>query len=288
MNIKRALPWQLKLAIKIILSRLPVGYYFWQRLGLFKLGAMEEPELALKIFNARFSGICFAERAQGFTALELGPGDTLFSALIASGYGAGECYLVDVGRFARRDMRAYGKMLCTLEKHGLCVPHIHDATTLDDLLRMTNTHYLTRGLESLKSIPDCSVDFIWSSAVLEHIRAVDFVDTLYELRRVIRPTGVCSHWVDLKDHLGDALNNLRFPAKVWECELMASSGFYTNRIRYKQMLRHFETSGFEVEVRHVDRWHNLPTPRSKFSPDFNKLADDDLLVSSFDVILRPR
>ena len=41
---------------------------------------------------------------------------------------------------------------------------------------------------------------------------------------MIRPGGLCSHVVDLKDHLGGALNNLRFSQRVWESRTMAGSG----------------------------------------------------------------
>lgn len=96
-----------------------------------------------------------------------------------------------------------------------------------------------------------SIDFIWSQAVLEHIRKSEFLDTMLELHRILRPNGVCSHVVDLKDHLGGALNNLRFSEKLWESNFMASSGFYTNRIRYSEMLDIFHQAGFSVEVVNV-------------------------------------
>jgi len=72
------LPWQLKIAAKIVLSRLPLSYRAWSRLRLFRHGAMDDPSSALEIFREHFnrSGI-----ARGFTMLELGPGDSLASAV---------------------------------------------------------------------------------------------------------------------------------------------------------------------------------------------------------------
>jgi len=46
---------------------------------------------------------------------------------------------------------------------------------------------------------------------------------------------MCSHRVDLRDHFGSALNNLRFSDKKWELDWIANSGFYTNRIRLQEM-----------------------------------------------------
>jgi hypothetical protein len=60
--------------------------------------------------------------------------------------------------------------------------------------------------------------------------------------------------------------------------LLADAGFYTNRLRYSQMLGIFKKAGFEIEVVHVGRWQKLPIPREKLAPEFWKLTDDDLLT----------
>lgn len=67
-----------------------------------------------------------------------------------------------------------------------------------------------------------------------------------ELGRVLKPDGICVHRVDLNDHLGGCLNNLRFTDAIWESVLFRESGFYANR----------------------------------------RLTDEDLLVSGFDLVLR--
>jgi hypothetical protein len=68
---------------------------------------------------------------------------------------------------------------------------------------------------------------------------------------------------------------------------MAESGFYTNRIQFAEMLGLFEGAGFEPEVVQVDRWNELPTPRAKLAKEFHGVADDELRVYGFDVILKP-
>jgi predicted SAM-dependent methyltransferase len=138
----------------------------------------------------------------------------------------------------------------------------------------------------LRAIPDTSVDFVWSQAVLEHIRLHEFDEMLAELHRIVRPGGILSHRIDLKDHLGGALNNMRIPGRFWEAEWMARSGFYTNRITFKNMIHRFELAGFKVDILHTDRWDRLPTPRQKMAAEFSAIPDDELLVSGFDVLLR--
>jgi len=285
---KTLVPWQLKIAAKIALSRLPVSHRLWRRVGLFEHGAMDQPEYAYVMFRRHFDRASFPRRTGGFVALELGPGDSLFSALIARAFGAAGSYLVDVGDLALRDVEPYQAMADYLAERGLPVPDAAQFSSLDELLAACGAQYLTAGLASLRNLPDQSVDFVWSQAVLEHIRKTDFLDTMRELRRVLRDDGVCSHRVDLKDHLGGALNHLRFSERVWESEWMAGSGFYTNRIRYSEMLRLFEQAGFAVEVVSVDRWDSLPTPRARLAGGFRELPDDELCVAGFDVVLRPR
>lgn len=68
---------------------------------------------------------------------------------------------------------------------------------------------------------------------------------------------------------------------------MARSGFYTNRIRYSDMLNRFKSAGFNVEVSRIDKWKSLPIERNKMYGEYKMLPDTDLLVSGFDVILRP-
>lgn len=235
MNVKRFLPWQAKLTAKILLRQLPVGYRFWQRLNLFAFGDMQRPEYALSVFAKHFERTTFPNKGGGFTVLEIGPGDTLFSALIAHAYGAAQCYLLDVGRFARPDLAPYRAMSAELSRRGLPAPMLIGVESLDSLLAICNGHYLVDGVRSLKQLPDQSVDFIYSQAVLEHIRLCNFQGMMNETRRVLAPGGICSHRIDLTDHLGGALNNLRFSARFWESEFMYRYGTYTNRIRYAEI-----------------------------------------------------
>jgi hypothetical protein len=117
------------------------------------------------------------------------------------------------------------------------------------------------------------------------VRRNQFVATLRELRRVQRPGGVASHCVPIKDIIGGKLNDLRFSKRIWESSFMANSRFYTNRLRYMELLRLFRQSGFESEVVREIRWKTLPTPRRKMAKEFALLSEEDLQVSEFHVLL---
>jgi SAM-dependent methyltransferase len=246
---------------------------------------MHHADYALRVFQQRFarSGNL---TGRGFAALELGPGDSLASAVIAAAYGATHTYLVDAGAFASSDIQVYRDTARYLRTQGLEPPDLDQVADVDGVLRASRASYSTRGLQGLREIPSASVDFIWSQAVLEHVRKREFLETMRECRRILKRGGVCSHQIDLRDHLGGALNNLRFGERVWESEVFAKSGFYTNRISFSQMLALFEQAGFVVEVSTVRRWAALPTPRKRLAQEFITVSDDELCVSGFEVLLR--
>jgi len=285
--LKNSLPWFLKIAAKIIFSRIPASYAIWQRMDLFKHGEMENPSYAFSIYETHYTRVDFPRKGNGFVSLELGPGDSLFSALISSSYGGSASYLVDVGSYAVENIERYNMMAKFLRSKNMQVPFLQDCENLEGYLRACNARYLIDGISSLRKIPDSSVDFIWSNAVLEHIRKDSFLPMLCELRRVLRSDGVCSHRVDLKDHLSGALNNLRFNEKIWESDFFARSGFYTNRIRYSEMIELFNKAGFSSHIINVDSWPCLPTPIHRLSALYKRFPEEELCKSGFDVILRP-
>lgn len=286
MGLGRFLPWWGIMAAKIVLARLPVGYSTWRRLGLFRHGAMLSPDYAHSVFLRHFSRADFARQSGGYVALELGPGDSCASAIVAFAHGARTTWLVDTGPYAEQSVAAYERIAAELSRAGLEPPSLAGARALDDVLARCGGRYLVHGLESLRTIPDESVDFIWSQAVLEHVPRHVFTDTLRETWRILRPDGVCSHRIDLRDHLGGRLNNLRFSTRLWETSLMASSGFYTNRIGLAEMCGLFRQAGFEVQIVASDHWDELPTPRDAMAGEFRAREDGDLTIQGFDVLLR--
>lgn len=248
---------------------------------------MDNPEYVLTNFKKHYDAAKNPRSGGAFTALELGPGDTLASALVVSGLGGGSCWLVDAGDFARKDIEIYRTIASNLRDWDVPAPSLEDIDSTQEMLSRCQARYLSNGLAGLRTIPDSSVDFIWSQAVLEHVRKHEFEGTVKELRRVLKPTGACSHRIDLRDHLSAGLNNLRFSNAVWESEFFASSGFYTNRLGYDEMLAEFKAAGFEVDICQVDRWERPPLPREKMAREFLHRTEDDLGVSGFNVVLRP-
>lgn len=287
-SIKEIMPWWLKVGSKIVIYRLPIGDKFWKSIGFFQHDQMEVPEYAYQSFQQHFQRVSQIKHLKpGFTSLELGPGNSLFSALICRSLGGEKTYMVDVDNFAIEDPQSYQEMASYLKQQNSPITNIESSQSFSEIMKNCGGVYLTSGLESLKKIEDNSVDFIWSHAVLEHIRRDEFLKIMQETRRVINDDGVCSHTVDLKDHLDGSLNNLRFQANFWESNFVDNSGFYTNRIRCVEMLDIFKEAGFEVRATELEKWPNLPIPRTSLAKQFQNFSDDELCIYGFSVLLIP-
>lgn len=288
MGVIGALPWWAKLSAKLVLSRLPVSYATWRKLGLFRHGEMDQSGRAMATFRSYFDKAnAVVPLPAGFTSLELGPGDSVLAGIVAKGYGAERVYMVDAGAFAASDMNACMEVVRALQHAGMTAPDISRCRSLAEVYACCDISYLTRGTASFSEIPDSSIDFFWSQVVLEHVPRAEFPRLLRELRRVVRPGAVGVHSIDFRDHLGGGRNNLRFSEKIWESSVFHNSGFYTNRIPCSEMLRLFENAGFEVKVLHRTNWPELPLARKRLAEPFQRLSDEDLRTAEVEVLLRP-
>jgi hypothetical protein len=276
------LPWRAKLHLKLLLSRLPLPYRFWKGIHLFQHGRMERGGYALGVFRRH---LLAGAPPRPFTTLELGPGDALATALIAKAHGAERTWLVDTGAYATRDPGVYLRLAELLRGQGLPVPS--GWSSCEGMLDACGARYLTGGLNSLAAIPSASVDFIWSQAVLEHVRRHEFAQTLGEFRRCLSARGRMTHQVDLADHLGGALNHLRFPAGQWESPRWVKAGFYTNRLRLSHILDLVKAEGFRIDDLEVDQWDRLPTPLAALDPAFRELDEGELRTRSFFMVCSP-
>ncbi len=288
MNFRKYLPWWARIGAKLLLSNLPIPYSWWRKLSLFRHGDMNLPEPAIDKFHHHFElANTVRPLPTEFTTLELGPGDSVFSVVIARAWGATAAIALDAGDFAMRDVQAYRRTAEVLNRQGRKCPDLSDAKDFDGMLGRLNARYLTRGTDSLAEISAGSIDYIWSCVVLEHVHRDEFARMAREMRRVLKPGGVMAHSIDLRDHLGGGLNNLRFSAARWESRLFKHAGFYTNRLGFRDLVGLFEEAGFVWKTAQVDRWPAPPLRRELMQPEFRGRSDDDLCIAGFQLILWP-
>ena len=208
--------------------------------------------------------------------------------MTAAAVGVKKTWLVDVGDFATRDEDYYRGLFDYVREHQPGFSGVPKDFSRDSVLDFCHAAYRTNGLEGLKEIPDGTVEFALSDAVLEHVRRGEFADTMKELYRATAPGGVHRHWVDLHDHLGGRLNNLRFSRKFWESGMVANSGFYTNRLSITEIVDMARDAGFEVNVPAISKWPAVPTPRAKMHQEFRGRSDDELRVCTFLIVMRKK
>jgi len=123
------LPWWVKLCAKLVLARLPVPYSIWRKLKLFRHGEMNDPARAIRTFETYYRRAReYGEIAPGFTVLELGPGDSVLSGLVARSMGASRAWLVDAGAFADTNVAACHRTLAMLRQAGHADLGLDDAT----------------------------------------------------------------------------------------------------------------------------------------------------------------
>ena len=75
--------WALKIAAKLLVARLPVPYAFWKSVGVFRHGRMDAADYPLKIFKLHLQRAYPQGLPPRSAILELGPGDSIASAVIA-------------------------------------------------------------------------------------------------------------------------------------------------------------------------------------------------------------
>jgi SAM-dependent methyltransferase len=278
--------WALKIVAKLLIARLPIPHAYWKSIGVFRHGPMDSVEYPLKIFNLHLQRAYPRGLRPRSVILELGPGDSIASAIVSCAYGVACTYLVDVESFASTNLAFYQLLTSHMKRQGMNAPDLTGADSLDDVLHICNAKYLTDGISSLRQIPSSSVDFVWSHSVLEHVRKNELETLLLELKRVLKPGAPASHNIDFQDHLDGALNNLRFSERIWESPLFAKSGFYTNRIPAITMHNMFKTAGFEIRQEGFGKWPALPTPREAMHADYQKYLDEDLINRTSHVLLK--
>jgi hypothetical protein len=102
-----------------------------------------------------------------------------------------------------------------------------------------------------------------------------------ELFRIHKPGSFSYHIVDLHDHLGGALNSLRFSEKFWESPVVQNAGFYTNRLSMSEMEDMAKKAGFNVVIQKIIKWKELPTAHAFMNSAFRAKSADELNVCTF-------
>lgn len=282
------LPWWAKVIVKAALSAGPFSYEQIRGCLTGYHGEMVSENYAKGVF-AKFMRDYqeFSSGSYRGAHLELGPGGSVLSGLLARIAGFEKSFLIDVDDFATRDFNVYRSTINRLEERDRAVFNAAFAECGDviEACREIGVLYLTEGLASLSQIPSHFVSFSFSNAVLEHVRYCDFARFVAELRRIHRSNAVSAHQIDYKDHLGGSLNHLRFSQGLWESRYFPNSAFYTNRLRHCDILKTFAENGFRVVKNDTVSWDSLPLHREEMAREFCDYSEEQLLISGAHIAL---
>lgn len=226
---------------------------------------------------------------EGKTICELGPGQHLSHAFLEYQMGAKKEWLLEIADFAHIDNLAVldNVLLDSSQCLKRELPQLQSGEAWKSYLEKINAVYSINGLEGYKAIPDNSVDYCFSYAVIEHIRKDIFMDTIEQMYRFMREGGVCYHTVDFTDHMGGKKNQLRFNESIWEDDVHHNMDNYTNRFSCSQIVGSLKRVGFrKVKIIKQLSFKDLPIKRKYVAKEFEHTTDADLKAAFAIIVLR--
>jgi len=277
--------WILKFIIKLALSHLKISYSFLQKLNISRHGRADSINYSLGVLNNHLDNFKISHNElKGKNFLEIGPGDGIINAIVIGAFG-GKTILIDNGSYINQNLDHYKRVI---DKLSCIFPqvnfHIGTINSFDDILNTFNIEYKTNGVNSILTVQDESIDYIFSQAVFEHIDKDIVAKYIDEMHRCLCFYGKMSHSIDFKDHLAFSLNHLRFPSKIWESKLIKGTNLYLNRLRSSEFLHLFENAGFKLISSTHLKWNSYPLKRSLFAKEFSDFSEIDFLIHNTEYV----
>lgn len=266
--------------------------FFYCKMRLYRLYDYFFPGLYHSNYaslNSYFRLISGALEKYGFstkqkTVLEIGPGNSYINAYNFLHAGAREVILVDkFPRYADTDrQRAYIKNEIEFFKsrnNVTAFPYVDEAT--GDL----NRDFMTFIPGDLRTMSlNRKVDFIYSIAVLHHIRELE--QYIQKMASLLNAGGMMYHVVDLKDKFhffGNPFLFYKYSDFTWDRFCTDEAVTYTNRARYGDYIGIFARSGLELVW---EKTLSYEYPRVRMNRKFAGRSDLDIGDAHF--LLRKR
>jgi SAM-dependent methyltransferase len=238
------------IAYNLVLALPPARRYRERKAKGYDAGK-DAVEYVRGVFERHYSA---AGRPTSGAALEIGPGGNLAVALQFLAAGLERVTCIDTTGYVRDtedlNRELVGDRVDLLARIDYRVPDAIETT----------------------SMPSATFDVVYSHATLEHVRSPE--QTARQIARLLKPNGVTTHQVDLRDHrdFSKPHDFLRYSNRVWE--LAFSNHSYVNRWRASDWRRVFEDHGLEVEIEATE---SVPLPdMARLSRTFARKAPEDL------------
>lgn len=203
--------------------------------------AKDRPDYIQGVFREHSGLICEQRERICGNVLEIGPGGNVGVALLFLSAGATSATCIDVLPWAQEDPRV---------------------------------DYRLESIETT-TLPDEAFDMIYSHASLEHI--TNPPQAVRQMARLLRPGGVTTHQIDLRDHrnFDQPLDFLRFSDWTWRAA--QSRRVWTNRWRRSDWEQAFDREGLRiVHTESTDTWQVDERERKQFHGRFRHKTLADL------------
>ena len=252
--------WKTKVAIQFALAHLPYGESVNHRLQLV-LGRYTPETLRNRILEQiqLFERLLKHTALKDATVVEVGTGWDLLNPLLMFVLGAREIYTYDHMRHLRfaipkaiiQQMAGLRDSLIAAGARGERIDSLQPVMNLQELLILTNIHYIAPGDAAATRLHDKSADLFFSYAVLEHVPPQVLTAIILESRRVLKSSGFGFHVIDPGDHyapLGvSKMNFLQYSDRTWNFWIQNKISYH-NRLRAKQFIQEFEKHGARFEA----------------------------------------
>ena len=197
------------------------------------------------------------------TTLQIGPGGSLGCEVLFCLSGIMNAWSLDPYTHLKFD---FAKFMATLQKFfdvmnnfqtihdraapRFTIPEYSVATASSYRIGKSSMQHFPSSTFESTGLPNDSIDFLFSNAVLEHAR--DPLQCVRETMRVLRKNGITAHQIDLRDHrdFSKPLLFLKHSDAQWQTimqEYCAVDPFmYMNRWRSQDFVEIFEKEGFRI------------------------------------------
>lgn len=158
-------------------------------------------------------------------------------------------------------------------------PAVYNLEGINELIGLTP---LVRDARSL-DMPEASVDFICSNNTFEHIPGDILQSILMEFKRLIKPDGVMSHFIDMSDHFAHfdssitIYNFLRYSKRRWR--LIDNTIQPQNRMRFRDYKEMYRNTGLPLTEELVRDGDPAALSRVQIHPEFEDYTSTELAIS---------
>ena len=302
--------WRLKGIIQKLLSGIPGGAVVND--GLQRtLGELRDPAANFDAKVRDWQGLMSLLRAggvasvDGLTLVEIGTGWYPTNPLLFALAGARVCHTYDISRhlnwgLTQRLLRHLGSQVDAIAASaGRDVNRVRElyrrlseAGTLATMLEAAGIRYHAPADATRTSLPDGSVDIVYSNSVLEHVPPAALSGLFEESRRLIGARGVTVHAVACNDHYAhfdpasSVVHYLQFSNSQWR--LWNNSLNFQNRLRAPDFIDAAARAGLAMvhEERATRPGTREALAKLRVAPEFSGYSQADLAATSVNFVAR--